>query len=83
MYMLCAITFNNSMTETRKEKFRRLATYRTNAVLDKLRLLGNLSNKSNYDYTDEEISKIFYAIDSQLRNVRASFTNKRKREFKL
>jgi len=71
------------MTETRKEKFRRLATYRTNAVLDKLRLLGNLSNKSNYDYTDEEISKIFYAIDSQLRNVRASFTNKRKREFKL
>jgi len=71
------------MTETRKEKFRRLATYRTNAVLEKLRLLGNLSNKSNYDYTDEEISKIFYAIDSQLRNVKTNFTNKRKKEFKL
>lgn len=71
------------MTETRKERFIRLAIYRTNAVLEKLRILGNLSNKSNYDYTNEEINKIFYAIDSQLRNVKARFTSKRKSEFKL
>lgn len=69
--------------ETRKEKFIRLATYRTNLVLEKLRILGNLSNKTNYDYTDEEVNKIFAAIDSQLRVAKARFAGKRKREFKL
>lgn len=69
--------------ETRKEKFIRLATYRTNLVLEKLRILGNLSNKTNYDYTDEEVNKIFAAIDSQLRIAKARFAGKRKREFKL
>jgi hypothetical protein len=29
--------------ETPEERFKRLATSRTNAVLDKLRILGNLS----------------------------------------
>lgn len=71
------------MPETRKDKFKRLATYRTNTVLEKLRLLGNLSNKSNYEYTDEEINKIFYAIDSQFRVVKARFTGKQKKEFKF
>lgn len=69
--------------ETRKEKFIRLATYRTNLVLEKLRILGNLSNKTNYDYTDEEINKIFAAIDSQLRITKARFSGKRKRQFSL
>lgn len=69
--------------ETRKEKFKRLATYRTNLVLEKLRILGNLSNKANYDYNDEEVNKIFTAIDSQLRIAKARFAGKRKREFSL
>lgn len=69
--------------ETRKEKFVRLATYRTNLVLEKLRILGNLSNKTNYDYTDEDVNKIFAAIDSQLRITKARFAGKRKKEFKL
>lgn len=71
------------MTETRQERFKRLAVFRTNAVLEKLRILGNLSNRANYDYSDEEINKIFYAIDSQLRIVKARFIGKRKKEFKL
>lgn len=71
------------MLETRKDKFKRLATYRTNAVLEKLRLLGNLSNKSNYDYSDDEINRVFIAIDSQLRAIKARFTHKNKKEFTL
>ncbi len=69
--------------ESRKEKFIRLATYRTNLVLEKLRILGNLSNKTNYDYTDEDVNKIFAAVDSQLRITKARFAGKRKKEFKL
>jgi hypothetical protein len=64
------------MFETRGEKFKRLATYRTNLVIDKLRVLGNLSNKSNYEYTEDEINKIFNAIDSQLRLIKTKFKHK-------
>lgn len=71
------------MTETREQKFKRLATQRTNAVLDKLRLLGNLANKSNYGYNEEDIKKIFSAIDSQLRLVKMKFSGSKKSEFKL
>ena len=69
--------------ETRGERFKRLATYRTNLILEKLRVLGNLSNKANYDYSNEDVNKIFAAIDSQLRITKARFAGKRKREFKL
>lgn len=71
------------MEETRKEKFRRLAEKRTTSVLEQLRILGNLSNKANYDHSPEEVSKIFYAIDSQLKTVKARFSTNKKREFKL
>ena len=71
------------MTETRQERFKRLAIYRTNAVLEKLRILGNLSNKANYDYSEEEVRKIFKAVDDQLRIVRNKFSRSIKREFKL
>lgn len=73
------------MQEGRADKFKRLATYRTNEVLNKLRLLSNLSNKGNYDYTDEDINKIFSAIDSQLKLVKAKFeaSSRKRKEFKL
>lgn len=72
------------MQEDRSQRFKRIANYRTNGVLEKLRLLGNLSNKANYDYSDEEVSKIFSAIDSQLKIVKIKFaSSKKKREFEL
>lgn len=74
---------NSSSNESRSERFRRLATQRTNAILDKLRLLGNLSNKSNYEYAEEEIRKILNAIETQLRITKARFTGRKKSEFKL
>lgn len=71
------------MNESKRERFRRLATARTNAVLDKLRLLGNLSSTINYEYTEEEINKIFNTIESQLRVVKTRFMGRHKKEFKL
>jgi len=71
------------MSETRQERFKRLAIYRTNAVLEKLRILGNLSNKANYDYSDDEVNKIFSAIEFQLKTIKARFSGSIKKEFKL
>ena len=39
-----------------------------------IRLLGNCSNKSNYDYTDADIQKIFTAIDKELKNTKLKFS---------
>ena len=73
------------MKETRRQRFRRLAIYRTNAVLEKLRVLENLSNRINYDYTDDEVKKIFLTIDKRVKEARNKFHSSkiRKRDFTL
>lgn len=49
--------------ESKEARFRRIAKARTNGVLNELRKLGNCSNKSTYDYTPEQIAKIFETIE--------------------
>ena len=64
------------------DRFKRLATFRTNEVLNRLRILGNCADRRSYDYTDEEIEKIFRAIDEQTKIIKARFKKPRK-GFKL
>jgi len=72
------------MQEDRAQRFKRVATYRTNEVLNKLRLIGNLSNKTNYEYSEDEVNKIFSAIETQLKVAKAKFSSsKGKKEFAL
>jgi hypothetical protein len=61
------------MTETDRQKFARLATARVNKALKALRLVGNLSNRSNYSYTTEDVERIFRALNSELRACRQRF----------
>jgi hypothetical protein len=72
-----------SPAETRREKFLRLATQRTKEVLNRLRVLGNCGNRQLYQYTEEDVKKIFSAVDEQLRNVKAKFHFPKKEDFKL
>ena len=60
--------------ETKREKFKRLAEARTNKIIDMVRLLGNLSSKSTYDYSDEDINKIFNSIDKELKISKMKFS---------
>jgi len=69
--------------ETPEERFKRIATLRTNAVLDKLRILGNLSNRQMYSYSEEDINKMFSAINKQLREVKIKFDSHKQERFKL
>lgn len=71
------------MEEIRKERFKRVASKRTNEVLDKIRILGNCANKSSYDYIEEEINKIFSEIDKQLKLTKAKFLSGKRERFKL
>ncbi|HCY49546.1 MAG TPA: hypothetical protein DHU79_04710 [Clostridiales bacterium] len=63
------------MQETKKEKFVRLAENRTNKVLEMIRLIGNLANKSVYDYTAEDVEKIFKAIETETTLAKKQFTD--------
>ena len=47
------------MNENR-ERFKRIAETRTNKLIDMIELLGNCSNRNNYEYTEEDFLK--YAI---------------------
>jgi len=60
--------------ETKRDKFVRLAEARTNKIIDMIRLLGNCSNKSNYDYTDADVQKIFSTIEKELKNAKMKFS---------
>ena len=72
------------MGETKHEKFQRIASNRTNRIIDQLRLLGNCSNRSNYEYTDEEVRRVFNAIEAELKAQKARFSASAKPErFKL
>jgi len=59
--------------DIKKENFKRIAESRTNKIIDMISLLGNLSNKSFYDYSDEQINAIFEAIQSELDKQRIKF----------
>lgn len=69
------------LDETRNDKFRRIAASRTQRILDDLRLLGNCSNTSVYEYSDEEISKIFNMVDKELKRVKGLFDKPKKEKF--
>lgn len=59
--------------ENKRERFIRIAETRTNKILEMMRLLGNCSSKSNYEYTDEDIKKIFGALEKELKNTKNRF----------
>ncbi len=59
--------------ETKNEKFVRIAEARTNKIIDMIRLLGNCSNKATYDYSKDDVRKIFTAIDNELKAAKAKF----------
>lgn len=63
----------STMQETKREKFVRLAEARTNKIIDMLQLLGNCSNSSAYDYTQQDVEKIFSAIEAEVREARKKF----------
>jgi len=69
--------------ETKEEKFKRIASLRTQKILECIRLLGNCANKSNYNYTDNDVVKIFNVIDTKLKEIKYKFKNHKSKRFTL
>lgn len=69
--------------EQKRERFKRLGTQRTNIVLQRLKVLSNCSNRSAYEYTEEDINKIFFEIERKVKEVKSKFHFPKIKEFKL
>ena len=72
-------------TEQEKiERFKRVAENRTNKIINQSRLLGNCANKSNYEYSEEDVKKIFSAIEAEIKETKSKYQTKTKsKKFEL
>ncbi len=56
-----------------RKKFKELAEKRVNRTIKDIRLIGNLSNRSNYAYTEDDIRKIFSVLERELKSQKQRF----------
>jgi hypothetical protein len=56
-----------------RKKFVELAEKRVERTLKDIKLIGNLSNKSNYVYSDADVKKIYSALKKALDEMKLKF----------
>lgn len=64
---------NIKISQNKRERFKRLAATRTNEVLKRVKILSNCANRSAYDYNEEEVMKIFAAIERAVKESKSKF----------
>lgn len=57
----------------KSDNFKRLAEKRVTECVKKLRLIGNLANKNNYEYTDEQVKKIINTLENEIKLLKNKF----------
>ena len=69
----------------KRDNFIRLAEGRVTRAIDSIRVIGNLSNRSNYEYTEEDSKRIIDALQSEITALKVQFKPKAtsKKGFKL
>lgn len=60
--------------ETKRARFVRVAEQRTQKVLDDLRALSKCAHPAVYELTEEDVEKIFTAIEAAVQDARATMT---------
>lgn len=64
--------------ESKAETFQRLVPLRVNNAIDKLRIVGNLANTSQYEYTEAQIDRIEGALQYALDDIMRKFRHQKK-----
>lgn len=66
--------------EKPEEKFIRIGERRVNNVLKQLEVLGQLSNRRTYSYTEEQTEKMFAVIEKELQEVKEKFQEPKEKQ---
>ncbi|MCP5534938.1 MAG: hypothetical protein H7A51_01755 [Akkermansiaceae bacterium] len=61
-------------TDERRDKFIKLAEARTNNAIKQIKLIGNLSNRGNYSFTEKDVDKIYNALQKELKGMKERFS---------
>ena len=56
-----------------RDKFVELAQKRVSRVVKDIRLIGNLSNRTNYSYADDDVKKIVSTLKSEISRLQKRF----------
>lgn len=59
--------------EAKSDRFARLAEARVNKAIASLRSIGKLSNRGHYEYSEDEIRKIFHTLKKEVDDARNEF----------
>ncbi len=59
--------------ESKAERFKRIAEARVNKIISMVRLLGQCSTPSNYEFTDSQVNYIFSALQAELDKAKKCF----------
>ena len=71
------------MKETKQERFKRLAEARVNKILKMFKLLGNCSFKGTYEYTEEQVEKVFQRLQTEFNRTFQRFNTQGTGRFTL
>jgi len=84
---VCIRNRHNADMKSKRERFEIVAGKRVQVILDKLDLLGNCSNRNNYEYESSDVSKMFSAIRDSLKRAELRFedelSKQEKKKFKF
>ena len=73
--------------DEKRARFKKLAEKRVDSALDKLRLISNLADRANYDFSDEDARKIVKHLRDGVAEIEAHFKRSKggrtKTKFKL
>jgi hypothetical protein len=58
----------------KRDKFVELAVKRVTRAIKDMRLVGNLSNRSAYEYSEDDVKKIVRALQKEVDTVKARFS---------
>lgn len=56
---------NVTNEETKSERFIRLAEYRVSKTIKDIKQIGQLANRNNYEWTEEQAQAIVSALDNE------------------
>ena len=86
-FVVCNILFYkskyyNKKLKSKREKFVDLANKRVTSAIDKIRLIGNLSDRRFYEYSEKDSKQIIDALTKELSSVKSKFQNNAKKKDK-
>lgn len=80
------VSNNVKMSNKNRQRFLKLTNNRVNAAINQIRLVGNLSDKRYYDYSEEEAKSIINTLKKELKKTENRFSSqklKKNKEFDI